>query len=58
MPVWKKPNLPGKRWHAPITDQLIAAGMPEEFISAATDRLAQINHAYQTLAGQIRARTA
>ena len=44
------------RTHHP--DQLIAAGMPEEFISAATDRLAQINHAYQTLAGQIRARTA
>ena len=43
------------RTHHP--DQLIAAGMPK-FISAATDRLAQINHAYQTLAGQIRARTA
>ena len=44
------------RTHHP--DQLIAAGMPEEFISAATDRLAQINNAYQTLAGQIRSRTA
>jgi len=30
-------------------DKLIAAGMPEEFIQAATDRLARINHAYDTL---------
>ena len=30
-------------------DKLVAAGMPEEFIQAATDRLARINHAYNTL---------
>lgn len=30
-------------------DKLIAAGMPEEFINAATDRLARINHAYDLL---------
>ncbi len=44
------------RKHHP--DHLVAAGMPEEFVAAATDRLARINHAYQTLAGQIRSRTA
>lgn len=44
------------RTHHP--DQLIAAGMPEEFISAATERLAEINNAYQTLARQIQSRTA
>lgn len=30
-------------------DQMIAAGMPEEFIAAATDRLASINAAYDAL---------
>jgi len=44
------------RTHHP--DRLVAAGMPEEFVAAATDRLARINHAYQTLAGQIKSRTA
>lgn len=39
------------RTHHP--DKLIAAGMPEEFIQAATDRLAQINHAYDTLSRQM-----
>ena len=33
-------------------DKLIAAGMPEEFIQAATDRLARINHAYDLLSRQ------
>jgi len=35
------------RTHHP--DQLIADGMPEEFIAAATDRLAQINAAYDQI---------
>ena len=38
------------RAHHP--DQLIAAGMPEEFIQAATDRLAKINAAYELLRKQ------
>jgi DnaJ like chaperone protein len=33
-------------------DKLIAAGMPEEFIQAATDRLARINNAYDLLSKQ------
>ena len=33
-------------------DKLIAEGMPEEFIQVATDRLARINAAYDTIAGQ------
>ena len=33
-------------------DKLIAAGMPEEFIQASSDRLAQINHAYNLLSRQ------
>jgi len=33
-------------------DQMIAAGMPEEFIAAASDRLASINTAYATLRKQ------
>ena len=33
-------------------DKLIAAGMPEEFIQAATNRLARINHAYDLLSRQ------
>ena len=33
-------------------DRLIAAGMPEEFIQAATDRLARINYAYDLLSRQ------
>ena len=33
-------------------DKLVAAGMPEEFIQAATDRLARINHAYDLLSRQ------
>lgn len=33
-------------------DKLIAAGMPEEFIKAATDKLACINHAYDLLSKQ------
>ena len=38
------------RTHHP--DTLIADGMPEEFVAAANDRLAQINAAYDTLAKQ------
>jgi DnaJ like chaperone protein len=38
------------RTHHP--DRLIAEGMPEEFVAAANDRLAQINAAYDALAGQ------
>ena len=38
------------RTHHP--DALIANGMPEEFVSAANDRLARINAAYDTLAKQ------
>ena len=39
-------------------DRLIAAGMPEEFVQAATDRLARINHAYDTLSRQMAGRPA
>lgn len=39
-------------------DKLIAAGMPEEFVQAATDRLARINHAYDTLSRQMASRPA
>lgn len=39
-------------------DRLISSGMPEEFVKAATSRLAEINSAYESLAGQIRDRTA
>ena len=38
------------RTHHP--DKLIADGMPEEFVAAASDRLAQINAAYDALARQ------
>jgi DnaJ like chaperone protein len=38
------------RTHHP--DRLIADGMPEEFVAAANDRLAQINAAYDALARQ------
>lgn len=38
------------RTHHP--DRLIAEGMPEEFVAAANDRLAQINAAYDALARQ------
>ena len=34
-------------------DQLIAKGMPAEFIDAATDRLARINRAYELMRAQI-----
>lgn len=37
-------------------DKLIAAGMPEEFIQTATDRLARINNAYDLLARQTAAK--
>ena len=33
-------------------DKLIAEGMPEEFIEVATDKLAKINAAYDSIAGQ------
>ncbi len=49
-------------WRALATahhpDKLIAAGMPEEFVQAATDRLARINHAYDTLSRQMANRPA
>lgn len=41
------------RKHHP--DQLIAAGMPHEFIAVATDRLARINQAYELLSAQKKA---
>ena len=34
-----------------IADKLVM-GMPEEFLKAATDRLARINHAYDLLSRQ------
>ena len=40
------------RTHHP--DQLIAAGMPEEFIEAATQRLAAINAAYEVMSASFR----
>jgi DnaJ like chaperone protein len=33
-------------------DKLIAEGMPEEFIKVATDKLAKINAAYDSIARQ------
>ncbi|MGC6518366.1 MAG: TerB family tellurite resistance protein [Candidatus Puniceispirillaceae bacterium] len=38
-------------------DQLIAKGMPSEFIESATDRLARINRAYELMRSQIQAQT-
>ena len=37
-------------------DQMIAAGMPEEFVRAATDRLSEINRAYELMSKKIAAR--
>ena len=38
-------------------DQLIAKGMPAEFIDAATDKLARINRAYELMAAQIKSQS-
>ena len=37
-------------------DIMVAAGMPEEFVRAATDRLAGINHAYELMSKTLAAR--
>ena len=38
-------------------DQLIAKGMPAEFIDAATDKLARINRAYELMAAQLKSQS-
>ena len=38
-------------------DQLIAKGMPAEFIDAATERLARINRAYELMAAQLKSQS-